>query len=44
VEAVVTLANLTADTTLREELYARAQNESKGHFNLDLEDCMDVGE
>jgi hypothetical protein len=39
-EALLTLANLTADEVEREALYARARNEGKGSFELD-DDRMD---
>lgn len=39
-EALLTLANLTADETERESLYARAHKEGKGSFELD-DDRMD---
>jgi hypothetical protein len=39
-EALLTLANLTADETEREALYARAHKEGKGSFELD-DDLMD---
>jgi len=40
-EALLTLANLTADTKERELLYAKAQKEGGGSFELDDEDRMD---
>ena len=40
-EALLTLANLTADTKDRELLYAKAQKEGGGSFELDDEDRMD---
>jgi hypothetical protein len=39
-EALLTLANLTADEMEREALYAKAHKEGKGSFELD-DDRMD---